>query len=85
MLSEVLPSIGTYSLEQKIPLRHWQCYRWVADQQFTIATNLIGFGIDFDIQNRAVVDHVLLANAAARILHGNHLLGRAQTIAQSTS
>src|SRR4051812_1651813 len=47
--------------EQKIPLRHRQNLRRLANQQLPIRPYFISFGIHFHLRRRAVVNHVRFA------------------------
>lgn len=54
--------------KQKIPLRHRQLVRRFAHQQLAVRPHVIGLGVDLDLRRRAIVDHALLADLAARVL-----------------
>ena len=60
--------------EQEVALSHGQDLCGLADQQFAVGANVIGFGIDLDDGRGVVQDHVLLADAAAHVLDGDELL-----------
>src|SRR5579871_3699793 len=57
--------------KQKVPLRHRQLVRRLAHEQLAVGGHVVGLGVDLDLRRRAVVDHALLADLAARVLDRN--------------
>src|SRR5438105_2398889 len=72
--SAALAQCGLRTSEEKITLRHRQRLRGRAGQKLAVGAYLIGFGIDLDVGRSAIVNHALLGDAAARVLHGNQFL-----------
>ena len=66
------------SLEHEVALRHRQDIRRFAGQEHAIGGHGIGFRVDPELGRRAIVNHAFLADAAARVLNGDHGFRRAQ-------
>ncbi len=70
----VRTSVDVAASKQKIPLRHRELLRRLADQQLAVRRHGVGLGIDCDLRRRAVVDHVLLAQTPAGVLDRDEAL-----------
>ena len=67
----------------EITLRHRQHFGGRTGEEFAIGANFVSFGIDFDLGRRAVMNHALLRNPAAGVLHGVELFGNSERSRQA--
>src|ERR1700722_5879172 len=61
-------TVSSSASKQKVLLRHRQLVRRLADQKLAVRPHVVSLGVDLDLRRRAIVDHALFADLAARVL-----------------